>query len=47
VNSQLLIGTCGWDHGHWCGPFYDPDLPTDWRLTYYANLLRAVLVPEL
>ena len=46
MNSQLLIGTRGWDHTHWSGAFYDPELPPEWRLTYYANLLRAVLLPE-
>ena len=46
MNSQLLIGTHGWDHTHWSGAFYDPELPPEWRLTFYANLLRAVLVPE-
>ena len=46
MNSQLLIGTRGWDHPHWSGAFYDPELPPEWRLTYYANLLRAVLLPE-
>ncbi len=29
----------------WTGGFYPEALPEDWRLGYYANHLRAVLVP--
>ncbi len=41
----LLIGARGWDHESWVGEFYPDDLPPDWRLSYYANAFRAVLVP--
>ena len=41
----ILVGARGWDHDDWSGGFYPDDLPRGWRLTYYANLLRAVLVP--
>ena len=43
---MLLIGAKGWDHHEWENTFYPDDLPKDWRLTYYANEFRAVLVPQ-
>jgi hypothetical protein len=43
--SGTLIGARGWDHDAWVGGFYPEDLPADWRLSYYANAFRAVLVP--
>ncbi len=36
----------GWDHPAWQGSFYPDDLPEDWRLTYYANEVPGVLVPQ-
>ncbi len=43
--EPILIGTRGWDRPDWTGGFYPETLPDDWRLGYYANHLRAVLVP--
>jgi uncharacterized protein YecE (DUF72 family) len=45
MNEPILIGARGWDYPGWHGRFYPEELPEDWRLTYYNNLLRAVLVP--
>lgn len=45
LQTDLLIGAVGWDHDDWAGGFYPEDLPRDWRFGYYANRLRAVLVP--
>jgi uncharacterized protein YecE (DUF72 family) len=45
LEQAILVGTRGWDHDDWSGGFYPDDLPAGWRLTYYANWLRAVLVP--
>lgn len=42
---HLQIAAVGWDHERWCDDFYPPDMPADWRLTYYANEFQAVLVP--
>lgn len=42
---RVLIGAAGWAHPGWMGSFYPDDLPEDWRLAYYANLYRVVLVP--
>lgn len=41
----LVIGARGWEHEGWNGLFYPADLPPEWRLAYYANEFRAVLVP--
>ncbi|MDH3948949.1 MAG: DUF72 domain-containing protein [Gammaproteobacteria bacterium] len=40
----LLIGACGWSHSSWVADFYPEDLPSDWRLSYYANEFPVVLV---
>lgn len=45
LEQAILVGARGWDHDDWSGGFYPQDLPRGWRLTYYANWLRAVLVP--
>ena len=42
---EVLVGARGWEHEAWRGDFYPEDLPEDWRLTYYANAFRSVLVP--
>jgi hypothetical protein len=42
---QLLIAARGWDHDGWAGSLYPEDLPSEWRLSYYANEFRAVLIP--
>ena len=41
----MRIGARGWEHGSWDSSFYPQGLPPEWRLTYYANAFRAVLVP--
>lgn len=46
LQTELLIGTVGWEHEKWVGGFYPSDLPGDWRFGYYSNRLRSVLVPE-
>ncbi len=45
MQSSLQIGTRGWIYPAWNEAFYDPDLPVEWQLSWYANHLRAVLVP--
>lgn len=45
ASCDVLVGSRGWEHQAWSGPFYPDDLPQDWRLTYYANAFRSVLVP--
>ncbi len=41
----MFIASLGWDHAGWSGPFYPDDLPPEWRLAFYANEFRAVVVP--
>ncbi|HEC14070.1 MAG TPA: DUF72 domain-containing protein [Acidiferrobacteraceae bacterium] len=45
MNESLLIGIRGWEHDEWQDGFYDDALPTEWRLCYYSNIIRSVLVP--
>ena len=40
-----IVGAFGWNHESWCGTYYPPDLPPEWRLAYYANDFNGVLVP--
>lgn len=42
---NLQIAAVGWEHRSWLSEFYPHDLPAQWRLTYYANEYRTVLVP--
>jgi len=42
----MFIAAHGWDHAAWSGIFFPSDLPPEWRLAYYANEFRAVVVPE-
>jgi len=43
--EPILIGAQGWDRPAWAGAFYPEVLPADWRLSFYCNHLRAVLLP--
>ena len=41
-----MIGTRGWSDVAPSDDFYPPELPVDWRLSFYSNNLRSVLVPQ-
>ncbi|MEA3292563.1 MAG: hypothetical protein U9Q71_09725 [Pseudomonadota bacterium] len=43
--KKLLTGTRGWDYDDWVGVYYPEELPEEWRLAYYCNDHRSVLVP--
>jgi hypothetical protein len=45
TKAFLEIVTIGWDLPGWSKDFYPPDLPAQWRLTYFANEFPAVLIP--
>ena len=45
MTESLLIGIRDWEHDEWQDGFYDEALPTEWRLCYYSNAIRSVLVP--
>lgn len=42
---DIDVAARGWDHDAWGGDFFPLDLPREWRLTFYANHFRSVLVP--
>ena len=42
----IQIGTYGWLNPRWNGRFYDSDLPEEWKLSWYANHFRTVVVPS-
>lgn len=42
---DIDVAARGWDHDAWCGDFFPLDLPRQWRLAFYANHFRSVLVP--
>lgn len=44
MTEPIFIGARGWDCPDGCGGFYPEILPDDWRLGFYANRLRAVLL---
>lgn len=45
LEHRLLIGCRDWEPHAWEESFYPDDLPPEWRLSYYANQFRVVLVP--
>lgn len=46
TDAAYFLGARGWEYPAWDGRFYPDDLPSDWRLIYYANEFSTVLVPE-
>lgn len=44
--ENMQVGAYGWNYKDWHNHFYPEDLPVDWRLDYYANTYRVVMVPE-
>ncbi len=49
MRKNINLGAYGWRHQHWLNTFYPEDLPIDkaedWRLAYYSNEFKAVMVP--
>ncbi len=41
-----MVGAFGWNQAGWLESFYPEDMPEDWRLDYYSQFFKAVLVPE-
>jgi uncharacterized protein YecE (DUF72 family) len=39
--GRIHIGTSGWHYGHWKGPFYPEDLPSQKMLAFYAEQFHA------
>ncbi|WP_024851295.1 hypothetical protein [Hydrogenovibrio kuenenii] len=44
--ENLLVGTRGWLHQSWNKNFYPDDMPEDWRLDYYNQYFKALLIPQ-
>ncbi len=44
--GHLVVAARGWLHPAWRGRYYPEDLPEDWRLAYFSNEFRAVVVPR-
>ncbi len=44
--ENLIIGAEGWLHESWHGDFYPEGLPEDWRLDFYSQQFKCVLVAE-
>ena len=42
---RLLIGACDWRYPEWVGSFYPDDLPEEWKLGFYSNEFRVVMLP--
>lgn len=42
---DIDVAARSWDHDGWDDEFFPLDLPRAWRLTFYANHFRSVLVP--
>jgi len=45
--ENLQVGAYGWNYDSWVGSFYPEDIPEEWRLDFYSNAFRVVLVPEM
>lgn len=45
VGCEIQVAARGWKHAGWQDNFYPDDLPEDWRLAYYSNEFRAVVIP--
>lgn len=43
--TTLTLAAYGWSPANWASAFYPDDLPTDWRMAYYANEFRRLLIP--
>lgn len=45
THTDIIVAVHGWSHPGWNESFYPEDLPEDWRLSFYSNEFRAVVVP--
>lgn len=44
--AAVRLGVFDWEREDWLGGFYPPDLPDDWRLTYYNTQYACVWLPQ-
>jgi len=43
--ADIVVGARGWLHEQWIASYYPEDIPSEWRLGFYANEFNALLVP--
>ena len=43
--ADVVVGARGWLHEQWIASYYPEDIPSEWRLGFYANEFNALLVP--
>jgi len=43
--ADVVVGARGWLHEQWITSYYPDDIPSEWRLGFYANEFNALLVP--
>ena len=44
-HTDIVVAAYGWQYPDWDGEFYPEDLPEDWKLSFYSNEFRAVVIP--
>ncbi|MDQ7014826.1 MAG: hypothetical protein Q9N68_00420 [Gammaproteobacteria bacterium] len=44
MNKTMCVGSRGVNHPAWNESFYPEDLPEEWRLSYYSNEFRSLLL---
>jgi uncharacterized protein YecE (DUF72 family) len=42
LKARVLVGTSGWDHGSWRGPFFPMEIPAKHHLEYCASQFDTV-----
>ena len=44
--AVVHLGTLGWEFPAWQQDYYPEDIPSDWKLAFYANDFSALVLPE-
>lgn len=44
MKQHAALGAAGWDWPEWSDAFYPPDMPEEWRLTYYNTQFACVFL---
>jgi hypothetical protein len=44
MTHTTALGALGWDWPQWTEAFYPPDLPPEWRLTFYNTQFHCVFL---
>lgn len=46
ASFDMIVGARGFLHPGWWSAYYPDDLPEDWRLPFYCNEYRGLLIPH-